>query len=53
MALLKITLHGCTFVTLPALSSVKPLGSFIQEFAAITETVPPIPAITIGTPAQK
>ena len=32
---------------------MKPAGSFIHTFAATTDTVPPIPAITIGTPVQK
>ena len=39
--------------TFPAELSVKPAGSFIHEFAATTEAVPPIPAITMGTPVQK
>ena len=42
-----------TSVTLPAASSVKPCGWFIQEFAAITEKAPPTPEITIGTAAHK
>ena len=53
MALLKITSSGSTSTTLPAEFSVKPAGSFIHAFAATTETVPPMPAITIGTPVQK
>src|SRR3954447_11661914 len=32
---------------------VNPAGSFIRAWAAATETVPPMPAITIGTPVQK
>ena len=32
---------------------MNPDGSFIQALAATTETLPPIPAITIGTPVQK
>ena len=32
---------------------MKPDGSFIHAFAATTETLPPMPAITIGTPVQK
>ena len=32
---------------------MKPAGSFIHAFAATTETVPPMPAMTIGTPVQK
>jgi hypothetical protein len=32
---------------------VNPAGSFIQALAATTESVPPIPARTIGTPVQK
>ena len=37
----------------PLLFSVNPAGSFIHALAATTERVPPIPAITIGTPVQK
>ena len=39
--------------TLPAESSVNPSGWFIHALAAITETVPPMPAMTMGTPVQK
>ena len=53
IALLKITANGSTSTTLPAELSVKPSGSFIHAFAATTETVPPMPAMTIGTPVQK
>ena len=53
MALLKITASGSTSTTLPAEFSVKPDGSFIHAFAATTEMLPPMPAITIGTPVQK
>ena len=53
IALLKMTPTGSTSTTLPAEFSVKPDGSFIHEFAATTDTLPPIPAITIGTPVQK
>ena len=53
IALLKITLHGLTSTTLPAWFNVKPCGAFIHEFAATTDTAPPTPAITIGTPVQK
>ena len=48
-----MTAHGSTSTTLPAEFSVNPAGSFIHAFAATTETVPPMPAITIGTPVQK
>ncbi len=51
--MLKITSSGSTSTTLPAEFSVKPAGSFIHALAATTDTVPPIPAITIGTPVQK
>ena len=50
---LKITWIGSTSTTLPFESSVKPDGAFIQAFAATTETLPRIPARTIGTPVQK
>ena len=53
IALLKITSHGSTSTTLPAAFRVKPAGSFIQAFAATTDTVPPMPAMTMGTPVQK
>ncbi len=53
MALLKMTPHGSTAVILPAEFTVKPAGSFIQALAATTDTLPPIPAMTIGTPVQK
>ena len=46
------TCHGLTATTRPWLS-VKPPGSFIQEFAAITTTAPPRPVRTIGIPVQK
>ncbi len=52
-ASLKNTFSGSTSTTSPALFSVNPAGSFIQALAAITETVPPMPASTIGTPVQK
>ena len=32
---------------------MKPDGAFIQAFAATTDTLPKIPASTIGTPVQK
>ena len=48
-----MTAHGSVLTTLPAELSVKPAGSFIHAFAATTDAVPPIPAITIGTPVQK
>ena len=32
---------------------MKPDGAFIQALAATTETLPKIPASTIGTPVQK
>ena len=53
IALLKMTSHGSTVTTLPAEFSVKPVGSFIHAFAATTDTLPPMPAITMGTPVQK
>ena len=53
IALLKMTSIGSTLATFPAESSVKPDGWFIQELAATTEMLPPMPAITIGTPVQK
>ena len=53
MASLKITSHGSTSTMSPALFSVKPDGAFIQALAAITDTLPPMPARTIGTPVQK
>ena len=46
--LLKMTPHGSTSVMLPALSSVKPDGEFIQALAATTDALPMMPAITIG-----
>ena len=53
MASLKITFHGSTSTMSPASFSVKPDGLFIQALAASTDTLPPMPAITIGTPVQK
>ena len=53
IASLKMTAHGSTSTTLPALSSVKPDGSFIHALAATTETLPRIPVMTTGTPVQK
>ena len=53
IALLKNTLSGLTSVTVPAELSVKPPGSFIHALAATTDTVPPIPEMTIGMPVQK
>ena len=53
IALLKMTPQGSTSTILPAAFMVNPDGSFIHAFAATTDAVPPIPAITIGTPAQK
>ena len=53
IALLKITAHGSTSTTLPAEFNVNPAGSFIHALAATTDTVPPMPAITMGTPLQK
>ena len=50
---MKITFSGSTSTTSPSLFSVKPAGSFIQALAATTESVPPMPAMTIGTPVQK
>ncbi len=52
-ASLKNTFNGSTSTTSPAWFSVKPCGWFIHAFAATTESVPPIPASTIGTPVQK
>ena len=53
IASLNMTSIGSTSVTRPALSSVKPSGWFIQALAATTETVPPMPQITIGTPVHQ
>jgi hypothetical protein len=53
IALLKMTAIGSTSTILPASFRVNPPGSFIQALAATTDTVPPIPASTIGTPVQK
>ena len=53
IASLKITPHGSTSTTSPALSSVKPSGEFIQALAATTETLPRMPVMTTGTPVQK
>ena len=53
MASLKMTPHGSTWTIWPAESRVNPDGSFIQALAATTEMLPPMPAITIGTPVQK
>ena len=50
---LKITWSGSTSTTSPFESSVNPDGAFIQALAATTETLPKIPARTIGTPVQK
>ena len=53
IASLKITPTGSTSTTLPAESRVNPDGAFIHALAATTETLPRIPATTIGTPVQK
>ena len=53
IASLKITARGSTLTTWPAEFSVNPEGAFIHELAATTDAVPPMPAITIGTPVQK
>src|SRR3954453_10006490 len=53
IALLKITLTGSTSVTLPDESTVTPSGAFIQALAATTDTLPRMPARTMGTPVQK
>ena len=37
----------------PSLFSVNPAGSFIQALAATIDSVPPMPASTMGTPVQK
>ena len=50
---LKITLIGSTATTAPAAFSVKPDGAFIHALAATTDTLPRIPASTMGTPVQK
>ena len=50
---MKITPIGSTSTMSPAESSVKPDGEFIQALAATTETLPTMPAMTIGTPVQK
>jgi hypothetical protein len=34
-------------------ATVKPAGSFIQEFAATTDSAPPIPVTATGTRLQK
>src|SRR5215216_1525270 len=52
MESLKITWMGSTSTTLPSEPRVKPDGAFIQAFAAITDTLPRIPARTTGTPVQ-
>ena len=51
--MLKRTSTISTSSTLPSGPSVNPAGVFIHAFAAITESAPPIPEITIGTPLQK
>ena len=53
MASLKITSHGSTSTMSPESFRVKPDGLFIQALAASTDTLPPMPASTIGTPVQK
>ena len=53
IASLKITPQGSTSTISPALFNVNPDGSFIQAFAATTDTLPSTPVITIGTPIQK
>jgi hypothetical protein len=53
IALLKMTSTGSTLTTFPAESRVNPCGWFIHELAATTEMLPPMPAMTIGTPVQK
>ena len=50
---LKITSSGSMFVARPSAPMSKPCGWFIQALAAITESAPITPAITIGTPVQK
>ncbi len=49
VARLKNTCHGLTATTFPWLR-VKPVGWFIQEFAAITATAPPRPVMAMGMP---
>ena len=49
---LTITPSGCTSTTRPS-RRVNPAGWFIQAFAATTDSVPPTPATTTGTPVQK
>ncbi len=53
IASLKITSQGSTSTISPASFNVNPDGSFIQAFAATTDTLPNTPVITIGTPVQK
>ena len=50
---LKKASTGSTSITDPSEASLKPSGWFIQELTATTDTAPPRPAITIGTPVQK
>ena len=50
---LKITSSGSTATTVPSAFCVKPDGAFIHALAATTDTLPQIPARTIGTPVQK
>ena len=53
MESLKITCSGSTATTAPSAFCVKPEGAFIHALAATTDTLPKIPARTIGTPVQK
>ena len=50
---LNSTSSGTTEVTVPSGPSVNPAGWFIHALAAITENVPPIPAIATGIPVAK
>ena len=50
---IEITPIGSTATTLPAASTSKPDGWFIQLFAATTENVPPIPAKATGIPDRR
>jgi hypothetical protein len=53
IASLKITCSGSTVTTVPSAAWVNPDGAFIHALAATTETLPRIPARTMGTPVQK
>ena len=48
MASLKITSSGSTSTTVPSTFSVNPDGEFIHALAATTDTLPKMPASTIG-----